>query len=103
MEMIDSPFNLRGADGEDVTVTVNGNSGVAGVMCVVDKQQVPGTFKLKKATPVVFLAVNIDFNQAPPGDRFDIVVTGAPNTFVSKCPVFRVGAFRTVRYRIETQ
>jgi hypothetical protein len=102
MEKIDTRFNLRGKDGETITVTVNGNSSVPGVMCVVGTQTVDGSFKLDKATPVVFLAVNIDFNQAV-GDTFNLTVTGdAPASFVSDFPVRRAGAFRTVRYRIET-
>jgi hypothetical protein len=102
MEKIDTRFNLRGKNGETITVTVNGNSSVPGVMCVVGTSTVDGSFKLDKATPVVFLAVNIDFNQAV-GDTFNVTVTGdAPASFVSDFPVPRAGAFRTVRYRIET-
>jgi hypothetical protein len=102
MQKIDTKFNLRGVDGETITVTVNGNSGVAGVQCVFGNLVVPGTFQLVTATPVAFLDVNIDFNQAV-GDKFDISVKGsAADTFVSNTAVMRAGAFRAVKYRFET-
>ena len=102
MQKIDTKFNLKGSDLETITITVNGNANVAGVQCVLGSQVVQGTFQLTKATPVVFLDVNIDFNQAA-GDTFDISVKGSgEDTFVSTTSVVRAGAFRAVKYRFET-
>jgi hypothetical protein len=102
VQKIDTKFNLTGVDQEVITVTVNGNTNVAGVQCVLDRQIVPWTFRLDRETPVAFLDVNVDFNQAV-GDTFEISVTGdAPGSFTSTTRVARAGAFRSVKYRFET-
>jgi len=100
MQKIDSRFNLRGHADETITVTVNAKSQLPGVMCVLGGIAVSdGQFTLRAGKPMM-LAVNIDFNQAS-GDSFEIEVKGDPDGFVSKCPVPRAGAFRTVQYRFQ--
>jgi len=100
---IDSKFNLRGRDGETISITINGEASLPGCQYVVGTRSVEGSFVLDRDVPAVFLNVNIDFNQAD-GDRFDVIVTGdAPESFVSKTTVSRSGAFRAIAYRFETE
>jgi hypothetical protein len=102
MQKLDSRFHLRGRPDETIRVTVNGQSQLAGVMCVLgDVTVADGQFALRAGKPMM-LAVNIDFNQAE-GDTFEIEVKGDPEGFVSKCPVPRAGAFRTVHYRFHVE